>query len=85
MVSTTATMGTPSLRASVTAMYSFLVSRMNTAPGGSSMSRMPPRLRSSLVNSRSSSSASFLGMASNSPESRMRWYCFILVIRLAMV
>ena len=49
LVSTTATIGSPSLFASVTAMSSFLVSRMNTASGSFSRLRMPPRLRSSFV------------------------------------
>ena len=85
LVSTTATTGMPSLLASVTAMSSFLVSRMNTASGRRSRFRMPLRLRSSLSSSRVSRRASFLGMASNSPESRMRWYSFILPTRLEMV
>ena len=49
------------------------------------MPRMPPRLRSSFSSSRPRISASFLGMASNSPEARMRWYSVILPTRLAMV
>ena len=49
------------------------------------MLRMPPRLRSSFSSSRPRMRASFLGMASNSPELRMRWYSCILPTRLAMV
>ncbi len=85
LVSTTATIGMPSLLASVTAMSSFFVSRMNTASGSFSRLRMPLRFRSSFVSSRPRRSASFLGMISNSPESRMRWYSFILPTRLCMV
>ena len=49
------------------------------------MSRMPPRLRSNFSSSRWWRSASFFGMASNSPESRMRWYSSILPTRLEIV
>ena len=85
LVSTTATTGMPSLLASATARCSFLVSRTNTASGRRPMLRMPDRLRSSFSSSRPRMSASFFGMASNSPESRMRWYSCILATRLAMV
>ena len=85
LVSTTATIGMPSLLASVTAMCSFFVSSTKTASGSRSMLRMPPRLRSSFSSSRLMMSASFLGMASNSPESRMRWYSFIFATRLEIV
>ena len=84
-VSTTATIGIPNLLASVTAMCSRAVSITKTASGNCSMSRIPPRFRSSFSSSRDSSSASFLGMASNSPESRMRWYSSILPTRFEMV
>ncbi len=85
LVSTTATIGRPSLLASVTAMSSFFVSSTKMASGRRSMLRMPPRLRSSFSSSRLMSRASFLGIASNSPESRMRWYSFILATRLEIV
>ena len=85
LVSTTATIGMPSLLASVTAMCSFLVSSTNTTSGSFSILAMPPRLRSSFSSSREISRASFLGMASNSPESRMRRYSAILATRLDMV
>ena len=84
-VSTTATIGMPSLLASVTAMCSFTVSSTKMASGRRSMSWMPPRLRSSFSSSRPSMRASFFGMASNSPESRMRWYSCILDTRLEIV
>ena len=85
LVSTTAMIGMPSLLASVTPMCSFFVSRMNTASGSFSIWAMPPRLRSSFSSSRLRRSASFLGMASNSPEARMRRYSCILATRLPMV
>ena len=85
LVSTTATTGMPSLLASATARCSFFVSSTKTASGRRPMLRMPDRLRSSFSSSRPRISASFLGMASNSPESRMRWYSCILATRLAMV
>src|SRR3981189_312156 len=44
--------GMPSLRASPTAMCSLLVSTTQTADGTLAMSRIPPRLRSSLFFSR---------------------------------
>ena len=69
LVSTTATTGMPSLFASVTAMLSFFVSSTKMASGRRVISRKPPRLRCSFSSSRVSSSASFLGIASNSPES----------------
>ena len=84
-VSTTATTGMPSLLASVTAMCSFLVSSTNTASGRLVRPRRPPRLRCSFSISRVSRRASFFGMASNSPESRMRSYSSILPTRLEMV
>ena len=52
LVSTTATTGRPSLRASVTAMCSFFVSMTKTALGRRSRSAMPPRLRVSFSSSR---------------------------------
>ena len=84
-VSTTATTGMPSLLASVTAMCSLTVSSTKMASGRRSMCWIPPRFRSSFSSSRDSISASFLGIASNSPESRMRWYSDILAIRLEIV
>ena len=84
-VSTTATIGMPNLFASVTAMCSFTVSRTKIASGRRSMFWMPPRFRSSFSNSRPSIRASFLGIASNSPESRMRWYSCILETRFEIV
>ena len=84
-VSTTATTGMPSLLASVTAMCSRTVSSTKIASGRRSISWMPLRLRSSFSSSRPSMRASFLGMASNSPESRMRWYSCILETRLEIV
>src|ERR1700739_4169747 len=53
----------PSLRASPTAMCSLLVSTTQTADGTFAMSRIPPRLRSSLFFSRVSIKISFLGPA----------------------
>ena len=85
LVSTTATTGMPSLFASVTAMCSFFVSTTKMASGAFFMSRRPPRLRWSLVSSRSSISASFLIMASNSPEAFMRSYSSILLTRFEIV
>ena len=67
LVSTTATTGMPSLLASVTAMRSFLVSSTKIASGRLVRPRRPPRLRCSFSSSRVSSSASFFGIASNSP------------------
>ena len=85
LVSTTATTGMPSLLASVTAMCSFLVSSTNTASGRLVRPRRPPRLRCSFSISRVSRRASFFGIASNSPESRIRSYSSILPTRLEMV
>jgi len=85
LVSTTATIGRPSLLASVTPMCSFLVSMMNTASGSRFMLRIPPRLRSSLSSSRDRMSASFFGMASKSPAARIRSYSCIFFTRPEMV
>ena len=52
LVSRIATIGMLSLRASATAMCSFLVSTIHTALGTRAMSRMPPRVRSSFSFSR---------------------------------
>jgi hypothetical protein len=60
LVSRIAITGMPSLRASSTAMCSFLVSTTQTAEGTRCMSRSPPRVRVSLVFSRDSCSVSFL-------------------------
>ncbi len=49
LVSTTATTGSPSLRASVTAICSFLVSMTNTALGRRSRSAMPPEVAAQLL------------------------------------
>ena len=85
LVSTTAMIGIPILLASETAMCSFLMSMMNTASGSRDMSRIPPRLRSSFSSSLVRMSASFLGMASKSPDERMRSYSVIFFTRPAMV
>ena len=85
LVSTTATIGSPSLLASVTAMCSFLVSITNRASGRLPRVRMPPRLRWSFSSSRLWCSASFLGMASKSPTSRMRSSSVILATRELIV
>ena len=66
-VSTTATTGILSLLASVTAMCSFFVSSTKTASGRFSRPRMPPRFFCSFSSSRVRRSASFFGIASNSP------------------
>ena len=57
----------PSLRASPTAMCSFLVSTIQTALGTFDMSRMPPRVFSSLSFSRVSMRISFLVRPSKPP------------------
>ncbi len=75
----------PSLLASVTAMCSFFVSSTKMAAGRLVMLRMPLRLRSSFSSSRPRMRASFLGMAANSPESRMRPYSCILPTRFEIV
>ena len=85
LVSTTATIGIFNLFASVTAMCSFFVSRMNTASGRLPMRRMPPRFFCSFSSSRPRRRASFFGIASNSPESFIRSYSCIFETRLAMV
>ena len=85
LVSTTAITGMPSLLASVTAMCSFLVSSTNTAAGRLLRLRMPPRFFCSFSSSRVRRRASFFGIASNSPEARMRSYSIILATRLEMV
>ena len=59
------------MRASVTAMCSFLVSMTNTALGSRSRLAMPPRLRLSFSSSRVCCSASRLGMPSKSPAACM--------------
>ena len=84
-VSTTATTGMPSLFASVTPMCSFLVSSTKTASGRFVRLRMPPRLRCSFSSSRVRMRASFFGMTSNSPDTFMRSYSFILSTRLEIV
>ncbi len=84
-MSTTATTGTPSLLASVTAMCSFLVSITKMASGSRVMLRMPPRLRWSFSSSRLMMSASFFGMASKSPAACMRSYSVIFLTRALMV
>ncbi|CAB4913877.1 unannotated protein [freshwater metagenome] len=56
-----------SLRASPTAMCSLLVSTIQMADGTLAMSRMPPRVRSSLVISRVSMRISFLVRPSKPP------------------
>ena len=60
LVSRTATTGMLSFFASETAMCSLLVSTIHRAEGTLDMSRMPPRVRSSLVRSRVSMRISFL-------------------------
>ena len=85
LVSTTAMTGIPSLLASVTAMCSFFVSSTKTASGCLSRPRMPPRFFCSFSSSRLSSSASFFGIASNSPDACMRSYSSILPTRLEIV
>ena len=60
LVSSTAITGMPSLRASSTAMCSFLVSTIQTAAGTFCMSRRPPRVLVSLIFSRDSCRVSFL-------------------------
>ena len=60
LVSTIATTGMPSLLASATAIFSFLASTTNSAPGSRPMLLMPSRLRLSFTRSRSKSSFSFL-------------------------
>ena len=85
LVSTTATIGMPSLLASVTAMCSFFVSMTKMASGRRSRSRMPPRLRRSFSSSRRWRSASFLGMASKSPARSMASYSRSLPTRDEMV
>ncbi len=59
--------GMPSLRASPTAMCSLFVSTTQTADGTLAMSRIPPRLRSSLFFSRVSIKISFLVRPSKPP------------------
>ena len=68
LVSTTATIGTPTARASSTAMDSLRVSMMNTTPGSSFISLMPPRLRSRRARSLSISEISFLVRLRNVPS-----------------
>ena len=85
LVSTTATIGSPSLLASVTAMCSFLVSMMNTASGSFAMVRIPPRLRWSFSSSREWISASFLGIASKSPAACIDSYSCIFFTRELIV
>ena len=84
-VSTMATTGIPSLLASVTAMCSFFVSMTKIAFGAFFMCRRPPRLRCNFTRSRSSSRASFLIIASNSPDAFMRSYSSILLMLFEMV
>ena len=84
-MSTTATMGMPSLFASVTAMCSFFVSMTKTVSGRRSRSRMPPRLRRSFSSSRRCFRASFLGMASKSPARSIASYSRSLPVRDEMV
>ena len=67
-VSTMATTGMPSLRASLTAMCSRLVSITYTAFGTRSMSWIPARLRSSFCFSWRSFRTSFFGRKSNAPD-----------------
>ena len=76
LVSTMAIIGIPSLRASFTAMSSWLTSTMNSASGSPFMSLMPPRLRSSLSRSRVSCSTSFLTRCSMLPSSLIPSSCF---------
>jgi hypothetical protein len=49
------------------------------------MPRMPPRFFCSFSSSRLRRRASFFGIASNSPDTRMRSYSCILATRLEMV
>ncbi len=60
LVSRIAITGMPSLRASLTAMCSFLVSTTQTALGTRAMSLIPPSERSSFSRSRRRCSSSFL-------------------------
>ncbi len=60
-----------SLRASATAMVSRAESTMTIASGSFSMSRIPSRLRKSLVRSRPSAASSFLDIALNSADFSM--------------
>ena len=60
----------PSLRASATAMCSFLVSTIQTALGTRFMSRMPPSVFSSLSFSRRRTSSSFLVMPEPATSSK---------------
>ena len=69
LVSTRATIGIFSRLASATAMPSRLTSTRNIAPGSSSMSATPLKLRSSLISSRRSFAPSFLDVAIKSPLS----------------
>ena len=85
LVSTTATTGSPSLLASVTAMCSFFVSITKMASGRWSSPRIPPRLRCSFSSSRVWRSASFFGMASKSPAFCMASNSFILLTRVETV
>ncbi len=62
--------GMPSFRASPTAMCSLLVSTTQTAEGVRAMSRIPPRVRSSLSFSRRRTSSSFLVMPEPATSSK---------------
>ena len=62
--------GIPSLRASLTAMCSFLVSTTHNALGTRDMSLIPPSDRSSLSRSRRSWSSSFLVMPEPATSSK---------------
>ena len=68
LVSTTAAIGTFTFRASVTAIDSLRVSMMNTMPGSSFISLMPPRFLSSWVRSFMSRAISFLVRFSKVPS-----------------
>ena len=85
LVSTTATIGRPSLFASVTAMCSLLVSITKMASGSLSRPRIPPRLRWSFSSSRLWRSASFLGIASKSPAFCMASNSFMRFTRVETV
>ncbi len=67
-VSTTATIGTATFRASVTAMDSLRVSMTKTTPGSSFISLMPPRFFSSWARSFMSRAISFFVRFSKVPS-----------------
>ena len=88
LVSTMAIMGIPILLASATAIASFLVSMINTAPGISFISLIPPRFFSSFARSLFSFETSFFVRLSKVPSTSIlsiffsRITDFLIVVKL---